>query len=716
MEKEYKSGSKKKKAIAIALSAALVVGAGVGVGLGVGLSQNDGPKKLVEFVAAGETITEVYKEDGTKVEISDLKAGDKICFPMPSETVKTEGETTKYFAGWTSEKDAEEPEYFVGDAFITITTKNQKFYPVYMAATTGAALEYTDVNPGEETEHCTVAYTGTGVPSNGIVVIPNVYEGKKVASITARKNIAEAETDEALVRVIIADGIEEVGASAFQGCSKLVSVVFSTESYHYTENVGGVETQTTVSEESTLTTIGDNAFKGCAALATVSIPSSVTAIGEGAFANCSELNSVYIPAGVTEIKAYTFLGCAKLSEVEYESKTALTRIGYSAFDGTAIETADYSEFTNLTIIAAKAFQNCTALTTFRMPNTVTNLGEMAFIGDTALTTVNLSTAIIGSVGDGNGAVVDNGQLVRVFEGCTALESINIPAGVTKLATKLFNGCTNLATVTFADASKIVEIHNYAFTNCHNLLDLPTFENLTVLGMASFQGCRKLTTFAIPEGIKGTEQGYWWEYRANVISQWAFAGCVALENVTIPSTVKTIGGQAFQYTGIKHVVIPANVNNIGYRAFWCMPNIESIRFECTGSNVSVGGDCFQAPYEGEFFMDEDGDGQYTPGEYYIDADNNGYFTTTYPLPSKLTKITFGEGVQKINLAGGYFSRCDQIRTIEFEGTTVPNLGSLTIGSVLWEENIDECKIIVPQGSLATYQAAFADYADIIEEKA
>ena len=66
---------------------------------------------------------------------------------------------------------------------------------------------------------------------------------------------------------------------------------------------------TSVTIGNNVTSIGQEAFKGCSGLTSVNIGDNVTSIGQSAFYGCSELTSVNIPNSVKYIEEATFSGC-----------------------------------------------------------------------------------------------------------------------------------------------------------------------------------------------------------------------------------------------------------------------------------------------------------------------------------------------------------------------------------------------------------------------
>ena len=153
-----------------------------------------------------------------------------------------------------------------------------------------------------------------------------------------------------------------------------------------------------------ITSIKNNAFRGCRSLKSITIPNSVTSIMEGAFSYNSALTSINIPNSVTSIM-----------EGAFSYNSALTSINIP---------------NSVTSIGNTTFAYCTALTSIIIPNSVTSIGSGAFAVCTGLTSINIPNGVT-SIGD------------SAFNNCTSLTSINIPNSVTSIGDTAFAICTNL---------------------------------------------------------------------------------------------------------------------------------------------------------------------------------------------------------------------------------------------------------------------------------
>mgnify|MGYP000786110812 FL=1 len=117
----------------------------------------------------------------------------------------------------------------------------------------------------------------------------------------------------------------------------------------------------------------------------------------------------------------------------------------------------------------------------------------------------------------------------IFEGNTALGSIILPSGMTKINNPGFTGCTNLTSVTLPET--LETIGGDAFLGCSSLKSIIIPNSVTSISGSAFESCTALTYVKLPDGIME-------------LSESTFRYCSALPSITIPASVTTIDKHCF----------------------------------------------------------------------------------------------------------------------------------------------------------------------------
>lgn len=143
-----------------------------------------------------------------------------------------------------------------------------------------------------------------------------------------------------------------------------------------------------------------------------------------------------------------------------------------------------------------------------------------------------------------------------------------------LISKYVGDAENVVIPSEINGKKVTAISDFAFASCANLTDITIPDSVTKIGNYAFEYCTSLTDITIPDSV--TEIG---------IS--TFEECTNLTGVTIPNGVTEIRYGTFRLCeNLKNIKIPDSVTEINERAFEQCKNLTDITIP---NNVTTIGD-------------------------------------------------------------------------------------------------------------------------------
>ncbi len=305
--------------------------------------------------------------------------------------------------------------------------------------------------------------------------------------------------------------------------------------------------------------IGDSAFEACPYIERVTLPNTVVSIGEGAFYNCTSLEEINIPEKVTKIKEEAFYNTA-LTEIIIPNSVKI--LGAGAFNNCSeLETVTLSK--NITVINDSTFENCISLTNITVPYGVTKLGDSAFANCCELTGISLPVSIT-KMGE------------SVFEDCENLKAITIPKKVTVIRESAFSYCTSLKNIKIPENVKTIE--SRAFANCDNLVTVKIPKATTQIDYSSFIWCENLQNIFVDTENTAYSSKNGVLFNKAKTSLLHYPEGKPDTSYTLPSTVKTIGKQAFVNSqNLAKVILNNRMTEIGEGAFYRCAHLSEINF-------------------------------------------------------------------------------------------------------------------------------------------
>lgn len=419
-----------------------------------------------------------------------------------------------------------------------------------------------------------------------------------------------------------------VGKQAFMRCYALKNVIFE--------------------KESAVTEIGEEAFSSCNVLGDLTLPATLTKIGSLAFKDCLSIRKVVIAEGNKNIEVAmdAFEGCVRLLTITIPSTMETLPIEaiaacpsvrsidiaennpYFSSDGLIIynanktellfysktitpENGEYTPIDSVVKIRGGAFRNNDRIKVLNIGKNVEEIGDYAFAGMSALTTVNFedSTSAL-TLGKG------------VLQGTGSLGNIVLPSRIREISEEMFRNSA-IAVVTIG--SSVTVIGKNAFTGCTGLMEIIFAEgcNIETIPESAFENVAA-GTITIPKSVKVIESRAFANVSASeiifeegsvltTIGDGAFTGS-GLVSISLPSSVTTLGKGVFKgakkltsvsldgtalvnipdetFTDCKKLKsfnVPNTINDIGYRAFYCCYSLASVTYEAGGEGALTIGD-------------------------------------------------------------------------------------------------------------------------------
>ncbi len=416
----------------------------------------------------------------------------------------------------------------------------------------------------------------------------------------------------ALKEVTKTESLTSVGASAFEGCTAL-------EEFEYPESVtavpekcfAGATSLKEIKEHKNLKNVAVDAFKDTAwenaqpdgalsfgrvtygvkgKVKNIEVPKGVSLIEDYVFLGCDYIETVTLGPDVEEIGLYAFQNCTNLKEVSFDDAIGVLEAG--AFKGcSSLKVADFSE-TTLATIGYEAFAGCTSLEEIKIPETLSDIGDFAFV-NTKFKEIEFGKNI-------------NAVGANSFVGNTALETINVVDNNKEFSSVdgvLYNKKGN-ALVTFPAGKTgtyelpqgVEEIRDYAFKNAKisevklaeepalRYIGINAFEdsqinkfeisaNVEKINSNTFKDAKKLAEVKFKDGLK-------------YIAASAFENCVSLKEIALPDSLHDIANSAFKNAGLKSVNLGDGVAKINSEAFAGNKNLTDLYI---GKNVEKLGD-------------------------------------------------------------------------------------------------------------------------------
>lgn len=199
-------------------------------------------------------------------------------------------------------------------------------------------------------------------------------------------------------------------------------------------------------------------------------------------------------------------------------------------------------------IAKNLFNGNNNLKEVIMSDNLKYIGEKSFFNCHNLTSVHMPSVL----------QIDN----FAFSNCKCLKNISLPNTLLSIKENAFSGCKSIESIVIP--SNIKEIEKSTFDSCDNLFKIELPPSLIFINERSFANCTKLNKIYIPSSVRE-------------IGEYAFLNCSSVEYFDLPKSLISIKKNAFEKcSSLRKVILKENVEEIAAGCFNQCYNLKEIR--------------------------------------------------------------------------------------------------------------------------------------------
>ena len=432
-----------------------------------------------------------------------------------------------------------------------------------------------------------------------------------------------------LMSVEIPEGVSSIGDYAFEYCSnlKLLSMpsTITTIGEAIFNSCSAFSHILFAGDESAWNSLTVGSYNSCLTDATRHYETNMSAIAKNCTSEptCTQEGTASCICTVCETELFTLpvsaLGhdivnniCTRCSAAEFSySLDENNNVIITGYLGSAADVTVPSEIDGYTVteIGAEAFANNEVIRNVTLPNTITKIGDMAFV-NTLLTSIYIPSSVkeIGYItfamclveditvdeqnteySSKDGVLFDKEQTTLIAYPIGKIQSrYTVPSSVTTIGDYAFMYSQNIKNVQIPDS--VTKIGMAAFTYSQGLSNITWSKNLTEIGQMAF-AYTGITNVTIPDSVTTIEASAFY-YCASLstvilgnglttIGEEAFADCSLLTNITIPDSVITIEDSAFSSCPLlKTVTMGSGVKTVGISAFEQCDSLTDVNYNGT----------------------------------------------------------------------------------------------------------------------------------------